>query len=40
VEQAGLPVWPIVNVETIADEAEMVWYQDIPDGRVPGDEER
>jgi hypothetical protein len=40
VDQAGLPVWPIVNVETIADEAEMVWYQDIPDGWVPGDEER
>jgi hypothetical protein len=38
VQKAGLPVWPIVNVETIADEEEMDWYQDIPDAWVTGEE--
>jgi DNA mismatch repair ATPase MutS len=30
--QAGLPVWPIVSVETIGDDEEMDWYDDIPEG--------
>jgi hypothetical protein len=34
--RAGLPDWPIVNVETIADEEEMDWYEDIPDVREQG----
>lgn len=33
VARAGLPSWPIVDVETIGDEEEMDWYQDIPPGR-------
>jgi hypothetical protein len=32
-DSAGLPTWPIVNVETLADEEEMDWYQEIPEGR-------
>lgn len=36
VAQAGLPVWPVVNVEAIADEEEMDWYQDIPDANDLG----
>ena len=31
--RAGLPAWPIVNVETLADEEETDWYQEIPEGR-------
>jgi hypothetical protein len=31
--RAGLPTWPIVNVETLAEEDEMDWYQEIPEGR-------
>ena len=31
--RAGLPDWPVVSVETIADEEEMDWYQEIPDVR-------
>lgn len=34
--RAGLPDWPIVNVETIADEEEMDWYEEIPDVREQG----
>lgn len=34
--RAGLPDWPIVNVETIADEEEMDWYDEIPDVREQG----
>ena len=33
VARAGLPEWPVVNVETAADEAETEWYQEIPEGR-------
>lgn len=33
VDRAGLPVWPIVSVESVADEEEMDWYQEIPEGR-------
>lgn len=33
VERARLPTWPIVNVEIIADEEEMEWYQEIPEAR-------
>jgi len=32
-ERAGLPRWPIVNVETVADEEGMDWFADIPEGR-------
>lgn len=32
-ERAGLPVWPVVTVETIGDEEEMDWYDEIPEGR-------
>ena len=32
-EKAGLPLWPVVNVEAVGDEAEMDWYDDIPEGR-------
>ncbi len=39
VETAGLPDWPIVNIETVADEEETDWYQDIPEGRGLTDEE-
>ena len=31
--RAGLPDWPIVNVEATGNEEEMDWYQDIPEGR-------
>lgn len=34
--RAGLPEWPVVDVETIADEEEMEWYEDIPDVRDRG----
>lgn len=33
VSRAGLPPWPVVSVETIGDEEEMEWYQEIPPGR-------
>ncbi len=33
VERAGLPVWPVVSVETIGDEEEMDWYEEIPEVR-------
>lgn len=36
-KRSGLPDWPVVNVETVADEAEMDWYEDIPEGRYMGD---
>lgn len=37
-EQAGLPLWPVVTVDTIGDEEEMDWYDEIPEGRgVPGE---
>jgi hypothetical protein len=32
-ERAGLPNWPVVNVETAGEEEEMAWYQEIPEGR-------
>lgn len=32
-EQAGLPRWPVVNVETTGEEEDMDWYQEIPEGR-------
>jgi hypothetical protein len=38
-QRAGLPSWPIVSVETIGDEEEMDWYDEIPPGRGLGDEE-
>lgn len=33
VSRAGLPPWPIVSVETIGDEEEAEWYDEIPPGR-------
>lgn len=30
--RAGLPPWPIVSVDTIGDEEEMDWYEEIPPG--------
>lgn len=33
VSRAGLPSWPVVSVDTIGDEEEMDWYQEIPEGR-------
>ena len=34
VSRAGLPVWPIVSVETIGDDEAMDWYDDIPEGNT------
>lgn len=34
--RAGLPDWPIVSVESIGDEEEMGWYEDIPEIRELG----
>lgn len=31
--QAGLPDWPVVNVETQGEEEEMDWFLEIPEGR-------
>ena len=31
--QAGLPSWPVVNVETQGKEDEMGWFEEIPEGR-------
>lgn len=39
VERARLPSWPIVSVDTIGDEEEMEWYDEIPPGRGFGEEE-
>lgn len=33
VAMAGLPVWPIVNVEAEGRDEEMEWYDQIPEGR-------
>lgn len=33
VSTAGLPVWPIVDIETIGEEEDMDWYEEIPEGR-------
>lgn len=30
--KAGLPAWPVVNIETEADEMATDWYEDIPEG--------
>jgi hypothetical protein len=29
---AGLPVWPVVSVDTIADEEDAEWFAEIPEG--------
>lgn len=31
--QAGLPEWPVVNVETQGEEEEMDWFHEIPEAR-------
>lgn len=36
-KRSGLPDWPVVNVETVADEEEMDWYEEIPEGRFKGE---
>lgn len=36
VARAGLPDWPIVTVESVGDEEEMAWYEDIPEPRELG----
>lgn len=36
---ARLPDWPITNVETMADEQDMDWYQEVPEGRGLHDED-
>lgn len=36
-EEAGLPNWPIVDVETVGNEEEMDWYQEIPEVREHAD---
>ena len=33
VTRAGLPTWPVVNVEVDGEEAAMDWYEEIPEGR-------
>lgn len=33
VASAGLPVWPIVDIETVGEEEDMDWYEEIPEGR-------
>jgi len=38
VRRARLPSWPIVSVETIGDEEEMDWYDEIPPGVGLGEE--
>lgn len=40
VERAGLPSWPVVSVDTIADEEETDWFREIPDGRDVAEGER
>lgn len=37
VARAGLPKWPIVSIETIAEEEEMEWYEEIPDVQEASD---
>ena len=34
VAEAGLPDWPVVNVETEGEEEEMDWYHEIPEGQT------
>lgn len=31
--QAGLPTWPVVNVEAEGEEEAMDWYEEIPEVR-------
>jgi hypothetical protein len=40
VERAGLPVWPVVSIETIGDEEEMSWLGEVPEGRDMADGDR
>lgn len=35
--RAGLPNWPVVNVETQGEEEEMEWYLEVPEGRHRGE---
>lgn len=32
--EAGLPDWPVVNIETEGEEEEMDWYHEIPEGQA------
>lgn len=36
--RAGLPAWPIVNIETVADEEETEWFGEIPEGQFRGED--
>ena len=36
-EVAGLPLWPVVTAETISDEEDAEWLDDIPDVHGLGD---
>jgi hypothetical protein len=36
--RAGLPDWPVVNVETQGEEEEMDWYHEIPEVRDRDDD--
>jgi hypothetical protein len=40
VERAGLPVWPVVSVDTVADEEEAGWLEEVPEGRDLAEEDR
>ena len=32
-QKAGLPEWPVMNVETEGEEEDQDWYDEIPEGR-------
>lgn len=32
-ERAGLPTWPVFNLEAEGEEEAMDWYEEIPEGR-------
>lgn len=34
---AGLPEWPIVDAEVLADEEESDWYHEVPEARPTGE---
>lgn len=38
--QAGLPDWPVMNVETEGQEEDMDWYHQVPGGRIRDEEGR
>lgn len=36
--RAGLPDWPVMNIETEGQEEDMDWYHQIPEGRMRDDD--